>query len=278
MLTKFMLTFTVTALTAYLYVTPAAVRAENMRKVTRQEKTKALFDIVMPKEKTAMVFEGIFANAQITDESVKMRVNEAFYAEMQKTFLALFDKEFTEQDIDVLFTFFVSETGRKFMASGDAQNAAVMAAMQSGMMVIQEHMMAQAKAAQAAAAAPAVVIDFNELAIGKTDAQMKDAFNAIIQHEGVTVVKYSSLMCEPCKVYAPLFDEVAAELQELTAGNNKIAVKYVALDINVALVIAQEYGIKSVPTTMFFKNGKKVDSKIGGMQKATLRSRIQELA
>lgn len=162
------------------------------------------------------------------------------------------------------------------MATSLEQGAAMQKAFQGLMSMIQEHVMAQQK--DAAVVDSSSVINFAEIAHGKTDAEIKELFNEIIQHEGITVVKFSALWCEPCRTYAPTFDEVAAELQELTLGDQKLAVKYVAMDVDGAFPIVQEYGIKSVPSTFFFKNGKKIDVKVGALPKIALRSRIQELA
>ncbi len=267
---------TILALALCIFGAATVITLANQPAKTKQEKIAVLCDVVMSHEQIQQMFAGIFINAQITDKTAQERVVETFYNEAKKEMSAFYDAQFDEADIDILHTFFVSETGRKFCTSTNEQNVAMQKAMQSAMMIIQEHMMAQMQ--NAASAHTAEVIDFTEQAHGKTDAQVKEAFNDIINQDGITVVKCSSLMCEPCKVYAPLFDEVAQELQELQAGDQKIGVRYVALDVNAVMAIAQEYRIKSVPTTIFFKDGKKIDSHVGMMHKHVLRSRIEELA
>lgn len=268
----------VSALLTVAVFGPLSVFAVKMQPArTKQENIEALFELVMPKDKMENVFDPILANAQIDDAGFKAHVNDVFYKNVKKSMCAFYEVEFSEDEVAEIYNFFNSETGCHFVAASDAQNATMMPAMQAAMGVIQERMISQAKALQKEGV-HSVVLNFDEQAHGKTDDEVRSAFNSLIQHEGVTVVKCSSLMCEPCKVYAPTFDEVAEEVQELTADDQTIVVKYVALDINTAMVIAKDYGIKSVPTTMFFKNGQKVDAQVGGLQKAALRSRIEKLA
>lgn len=269
----------VSALLTVAVFGPLSVFAVKMQPAkTKQENITSLFELVMPKGKMENVFDGVLANAQIDDAQFKAKVNDVFYVNAKKGMCSFYEVEFTEEEVAEIYSFFNSETGRHFIAASDAQNAAMMPAMQAAMGVVQEHLIARAKKDAQANGAHSVVINFDEQAHGKTDEEVRASFKTLIQHEGVTVVKCSAIWCGPCQVYAPTFDDVAAEVQELTSGNQKIAVRYVALDIDTAMAIAKDYGIKSVPTTMFFKNGQKVDAQVGGLQKAALRSRIERLA
>lgn len=102
-------------------------------------------------------------------------------------------------------------------------------------------------------------------------------FNQAIQHDGLTIVKFSAIWCGPCKAYAPIFDEIAEQLPEVSIGGEKVAVKYLSIDIDATPIIGKDCSITSVPTTIFYKNGKQVDSKTGSLTKEILASQIEEL-
>ncbi len=72
--------------------------------------------------------------------------------------------------------------------------------------------------------------------------------------------------CGPCKIMAPLLDEVAKEL------NGKIEIKKV--DVEAEGALASEYEIFSIPTIVILKNGKEADRKEGAMPKEVLKSWI----
>ncbi len=54
--------------------------------------------------------------------------------------------------------------------------------------------------------------------------------------------------------------------------------RYIAIDIDAAKVIAQDCSIVSIPTTIFYKNGKKIDTKMGAIGKDALIATIHDIA
>ncbi len=73
------------------------------------------------------------------------------------------------------------------------------------------------------------------------------------------LVDFFATWCGPCKMMAPVIDEVASEME----GKAKVY----KLDIDESPEIAQRYGIMSVPTFIVFKNGQPAKQTLGGQPK-----------
>ena len=84
-----------------------------------------------------------------------------------------------------------------------------------------------------------------------------------------TVVDFWAIWCGPCKVIAPYMEEFAAEYD----GRIKIA----KLDVDNNQNIAAKYGVRSIPTVIFFRDGKVVDQVIGNSPKSHFQDRIDKL-
>ena len=94
-------------------------------------------------------------------------------------------------------------------------------------------------------------------------------FLELINGNKPVVVDFWAEWCGPCKMIAPVVDELA-EIYE-----DQVCIGKVNVDENEDLSI--EYGIRSIPTLLFFKNGKLVDRHIGAANKATLEDKIKAL-
>lgn len=85
------------------------------------------------------------------------------------------------------------------------------------------------------------------------------------------LVDYWAEWCGPCKMIAPVLDEVA------NAYQGKLTVAKMNVDDNRA--IPAKFGIRGIPTLMLFKNGELAATKVGAMSKAQLTAFIdQQLA
>lgn len=82
----------------------------------------------------------------------------------------------------------------------------------------------------------------------------KAEFDAALKHDGLVVVDFFATWCGPCKMIAPLLDKFSNEYS---------AAKFIKVDVDELGDVAQEYEISSMPTVLFFKNGKIVGKVIG---------------
>ncbi|CAN1212042.1 thioredoxin [Tumidithrix helvetica PCC 7403] len=84
----------------------------------------------------------------------------------------------------------------------------------------------------------------------------------VLDNELPVLVDFWAQWCGPCKMVAPIVDELATQYEG--------QVKVVKLDTDQNSAIAKEYGIRSIPTLMIFKQGQKVDTVVGAVPKMTL--------
>jgi len=94
-----------------------------------------------------------------------------------------------------------------------------------------------------------------------------DTFEAeVLQSQQPVLVDYWAEWCGPCKMIAPILDEIAKEY----AGKLKVA--KVNIDDNQAT--PAKFGIRGIPTLMLFKNGNVEATKVGALSKSQLAAFI----
>jgi len=93
-------------------------------------------------------------------------------------------------------------------------------------------------------------------AVSVTDATFKDE---VLDSEVPVLVDFWAPWCGPCRMVAPVVEEIATEY------DGKVKVVKVNTDENSA--VASQYGIRSIPTLMIFKGGQKVDLLVGAVPK-----------
>ncbi|HJR63329.1 MAG TPA: thioredoxin [Gemmatimonadaceae bacterium] len=90
----------------------------------------------------------------------------------------------------------------------------------------------------------------------------------IEKHEGLAVVDFWATWCGPCRLIAPILDQLAVEY----SGKAKVA----KLDVDANQETAMRFNVRSIPTILFFKDGRLVDSVIGAVPRAKLESKFKE--
>jgi thioredoxin 1 len=84
----------------------------------------------------------------------------------------------------------------------------------------------------------------------------------VLQSEVPVMVDLGAEWCPPCKILEPIVEEIAKEYE----GRAVVA----HVDVDRAQNLARQYRVLSVPTVIFFKNGKAVNSSIGAVPKQNL--------
>lgn len=98
-----------------------------------------------------------------------------------------------------------------------------------------------------------------------TDNNIKE----VLASAPVVLVDFWAVWCGPCRALGPIVEEVASEFE------GKIVVG--KCNVDEAQDISMEYGIRSIPTIIFFKNGEPVDKTIGLVPKEEIVKRINSL-
>ena len=88
----------------------------------------------------------------------------------------------------------------------------------------------------------------------------------VIKSNTAVLVDYWAEWCGPCKVIAPILDEIASEY----SGRVKVA----KLNIDDNAVTPAKFGIRGIPTLMLFKNGNVEATKVGALSKSHLTAFI----
>jgi thioredoxin 1 len=94
-------------------------------------------------------------------------------------------------------------------------------------------------------------------------------FDEFVKNNPNVVVDCWAAWCAPCRMLAPVIDELAAE---------KINIKFAKLDVDRNRSISMRYRIMSIPTLLYFKDGVLVDKTLGALPKTAIEARLSKLA
>jgi thioredoxin 1 len=101
--------------------------------------------------------------------------------------------------------------------------------------------------------------------VAVTDA---DFAQEIEGHEGLAMVDFWAVWCGPCQIVAPVVEKLAEEYE----GKLKVG----KLDVDTNQATAMRFNVRSIPSILFFKGGKHVDTVVGAVPKAHLVEKIEQ--
>ena len=84
--------------------------------------------------------------------------------------------------------------------------------------------------------------------------QNTEEFDALLKGDKPVLVDFFAIWCGPCKMFAPTFDEFAADHEEIEC---------VKVDVDQCGELARRYGIMSIPTIILIKNGEAQKKNVG---------------
>ncbi len=92
----------------------------------------------------------------------------------------------------------------------------------------------------------------------------------IESYEGLAMVDFWATWCAPCRMIAPIVESLATDY----AGKVKVA----KLDVDSNQKTAMKFNVRSIPTILFFKNGKLVDQVVGAVPRPAIEAKFTQHA
>jgi thioredoxin 1 len=96
----------------------------------------------------------------------------------------------------------------------------------------------------------------------------KEELKEVLENNEVVVIDFWAPWCGPCRILGPKFEEFAQ-------ANPDTPIYKVSIDANEG--VGQEFGLKSIPAILYFKNGEEVDRLMGMQDVKTLQSKLEEV-
>lgn len=93
-----------------------------------------------------------------------------------------------------------------------------------------------------------------------------DNLKSQIQEENMILVDFWAKWCGPCKLLGPIFENLSNDYLD--------KIKFAKFDIDLDRDLVKSFGINQIPTLILFKNGKEVGRMVGGGNKESLKSQL----
>ncbi len=103
------------------------------------------------------------------------------------------------------------------------------------------------------------------MALELTDSNFKEE---IVDFKGVSVVDFWAVWCGPCKMISPIIEEMASQYPQIKVGK---------LDVDSNPDTSIEFGIRSIPTILFMKDGEVIDRHVGTGSKTFFFEKVESL-
>lgn len=91
----------------------------------------------------------------------------------------------------------------------------------------------------------------------------------VVDAEGLSIVDFWAAWCGPCRMVAPIVEQLATEYADQGLRVGKV-------DVDRNPETASRYGVRSIPTILFFKGGEVVDRVVGAVPRAHLERKVKE--
>jgi thioredoxin 1 len=103
------------------------------------------------------------------------------------------------------------------------------------------------------------------MALELTDSNFKEE---IVDFKGVSVVDFWAVWCGPCKMISPIIEELATQYPQVKVGK---------LDVDSNPDTSIEFGIRSIPTVLFMKDGEVIERHVGTGSKTFFFEKVEAL-
>ncbi len=89
--------------------------------------------------------------------------------------------------------------------------------------------------------------------------------NEVLNSDKPVLIDFWAAWCGPCRMLSPVVDEIAEENDNVKVGK---------VNVDEQLELAAQFGIQSIPTLLFFKDGKQIDRSVGVASKSAILNMI----
>ena len=93
-------------------------------------------------------------------------------------------------------------------------------------------------------------------------------FSSVLNENEITIVDFWADWCGPCKILLPIIDNLSVKNEDVSIGK---------VNVDAVSGLATKYGVRNIPTLLFFKNGQVVDKAIGVQSEVILQDKINSL-